>query len=94
MRKLFGEKDALSENNRNLYTIIGRLRSFRSVGRRLFRLFHVCCPIEISAKKKKNGNVIKGICIFVLIDRIDKKRLQLVVDQNEVTIIFLIVFVH
>ena len=93
MRKLLGEKDPLSENNRNLYTI-GRLRSFRSVGRRLFSLFHVCCPIEISAKKKKNGNVIKGICIFVLIDRIDKKRLQLVVDQNEVTIIFLNVFVH
>ena len=57
VRKLLAEKDALSENNRNLYTI-GSLRSFRSVGRRLFSFFHVCCPIEISAKRKKKTEML------------------------------------
>ena len=49
--------------------------------------------VQSKFELKEKGNVIKGICIFVLIDRIDKKCVQLVLDQNEVKIIFLDVFV-
>ena len=52
------------------------------------------CAVQSKFQLKKNGNLIKGICIFVLIDHIDKKHLHLVVDQSKVTIIFLNVFVH
>ena len=56
--------------------------------------FSACSMCAVQSKfELKKGTVIKGICIFVLIDRIDKKRVQIVVDLNEV-IIFLDVLVH